>query len=614
MNNPNRKWMYERKDNCSCVSLVFVQGVKKFIDFATSQHRFMDEDKSKCPCIKCRNIPYRDVDIVNHHLYKSGFLEEYWFWDKHGETSIDDDNMFLGVDDSNTNFNEVDKELWSGLTKVTQISAVARLLNIKSEYHIPVQSYDVIYQLINDVLPEGNNMVGSLFESKRLIQALGLPMEMIDCCRYKRSKNLAKCSHVSFKKMNYFPLTPRLKRLYASQAITASMRWHSENHGHDARVMCHLSDSEAWKHFDKIHHSFATEIPLMWKISDFIAYEMLSGWLTAGKMACPHCGKHTHAFRLKNGNKMSCFDCHRRLLQVIHPYRKDKYKFKKNRVVTEGPHLSKNDEQTLREIEQLGLVKVTELNVDDVNNKCGDHVMDVKGKMKDNVAARKDLKLYCRKGKGVEYNERAYYALDKNQKKVICEWVEKLRFPDGYISKLGRCVDLIGCRLFRMKSHDRHVFMQRLMSIAFHEMLPKHVWEALTELSIFFKTLTITLIKTKDMERIETEIPIILCKLETIFVPGIFYFMEHLPKDFAFQEDEVESSEIIIPSTADTDNYDDHDMSSSGSGNENNINEEGEIHEDDNDVIPDSEGSYEYSTSSNEEEDDEEEEEEEDND
>nr|KAJ0189731.1 hypothetical protein LSAT_V11C800451330 [Lactuca sativa] len=143
------------------------------------------------------------------------------------------------------------KDLWHGCKKVTQVSAVARLLNIKLEYRIPKQSYDAICQLINDVLPEENNMVGSLYESKKLIQALD---------RYKRSKNLARSSRISFKKMHYFPLTPRLKRLYASQATAASMRWHSKNHGHDAGVMYHPSDSEAWKHIDKSHPSFAAGV------------------------------------------------------------------------------------------------------------------------------------------------------------------------------------------------------------------------------------------------------------------------------------------------------------------------------------------------------------------
>ena len=161
--------------------------------------------------------------------------------------------------------------------------------------------------------------------------------------------------------------------------------------------------------------------------------------------------------------------------------------------------------------------------------------MDVKTKTKDNPAAREDMNVHCRKRKGFGEGETPPYALEKAQKKAICEWVEKLRFPDGYVSNLGRCVDLTSCRLFGMKSHDCHVFMQRLMPIAFREMLPKKVWEAVTELSLFFKKLTSTSISTKDMERLEGEIPIILCKLETIFVPAIFNSMEHLPVHLPYE-------------------------------------------------------------------------------
>ncbi|GMJ09126.1 hypothetical protein HRI_004581800 [Hibiscus trionum] len=46
-------------------------------------------------------------------------------------------------------------------------------------------------------------------------------------------------------------------------------------------------------------------------------------------------------------------------------------------------------------------------------------------------------------------------------------------------------------KLFGMKSHDCHVFMQRLIPIAFQELLPTNVWEALTELSLFFHGLNI---------------------------------------------------------------------------------------------------------------------------
>ena len=58
-------------------------------------------------------------------------------------------------------------------------------------------------------------------------------------------------------------------------------------------------------------------------------------------------------------------------------------------------------------------------------------------------------------------------------------------------------------KLFGMKSHDCHVFMQRLIPIAFQEMLPSAVWQALTELSLFFKDLTSTVLKIEAMMRLE---------------------------------------------------------------------------------------------------------------
>ena len=82
---------------------------------------------------------------------------------------------------------------------------------------------------------------------------------------------------------------------------------------------------------------------------------------------------------------------------------------------------------------------------------------------------------------------------------------------------MGRCVDMKKLKLFGMKSHDCHVFMQRLIPIAFREILPLNVWKVLTKHSLFFKKLIATTIKTDDMVRLENDIPLILCKLERIF-------------------------------------------------------------------------------------------------
>ena len=94
---------------------------------------------------------------------------------------------------------------------------------------------------------------------------------------------------------------------------------------------------------------------------------------------------------------------------------------------------------------------------------------------------------------------KAYYTLDKIGKQVLCEWVKNLRYPDGYASNLARCVDMEKLKLFGMKNHDCHVCMQRLLPIAFCELLPQNFWKALTELSMFFKDLTSKIIKNDDM-------------------------------------------------------------------------------------------------------------------
>ena len=127
------------------------------------------------------------------------------------------------------------------------------------------------------------------------------------------------------------------------------------------------------------------------------------------------------------------------------------------------------------------------------------------------------------------------YTLDKNGRNELCILVQNIRFLDGYASNIARCVDMRKHKLFGMKSHDCHVFMQKLIPIAFREMLPSAVWQALTELSLFFKELTSTVLKIEAMMRLESKIPIIICKLERIFPPSFFYSMEHLPTHLAYE-------------------------------------------------------------------------------
>ncbi|XP_075094131.1 uncharacterized protein LOC142161730 [Nicotiana tabacum] len=347
------------------------------------------------------------------------------------------------------------------------------------------RGYDQMIQLLKEALPEDNIMLESYYQTKKLVRSLGLPVEKIDCCNsgcmlyWGDDEDLTSCKFcgyefkcrvgsrkrklVPYKKMYYFPLIPRLRRLYASHTTVGDMRWHHE-HIQEEGVMRHPSDSEAWKHFNENHSFFAAEprnvrlglctngfqpfgqlgrkysswpvivtpynlppwmcmkeaymfltviVPgptnpkqkidvflqplikeltllweegveafdiskkqnfqlraaLMWTINDFPTYSMLSGWSTAGKLACPYCMEEAQSLRLCHGGKTTWFDSHRMFLDQHHLFRKDRKNFLKGQTVKRLPPALRTGEEILNQISELGLRKVTEEDAQVVNSR-----------------------------------------------------------------------------------------------------------------------------------------------------------------------------------------------------------------------------------------------------
>ncbi|KAL0395435.1 UNVERIFIED_CONTAM: hypothetical protein Slati_4509700 [Sesamum latifolium] len=223
-------------------------------------------------------------------------------------------------------------------------------------------------------------------------------------------------------------------------------------------------------------------------------------------MGCPVCMEDTHAFYLHNGRNACYFDFHRQFLLPNHPYHRNKKAFTKNRVETKVacPRLTQEQIRNWVEefspavevslslpngygIEHMWIKKSRELeywsthlirhNLDvmhiekNVFDNIFNTVMDIKGKTNDNLNVRKDLKIICNPPK-LEVDERrpnvmpkAVYTMTREQKRRIYEWITRLKFPDGYTSNLARCVDMKELRLHSMKSHDCHVFMQKLIRL-----------------------------------------------------------------------------------------------------------------------------------------------------
>jgi len=592
---------------------------------------------------------------------------------------------------------DADEPLWDGCHKHTKLSPISQLLNLKSEFNMSESCYDRMIVIIKSMLPETEKLPENFYRSKKMVNELGLGYEKIDACpnhcmlydrenkdpkvcsaclvcRHPRFKPKAGCSvkekDVPFSVLRYFPIIPRLQRLYMSKSTAQYMCWHADGVRHDKSLITHPADAEAWKHFDATYPMFAQEVrnvrlglstdgfspfgvsaakytcwpvfvtpynllpsmcmrreyiflslmilgptspgksldvylrplidelkilwqdgvntfdawkrqkfnmkaTLLWTISDFPAYGMLSGWSTHGRLACPYCMRKSKSFRLKHGSKFCWFDCHRRFLPLEHPFRRDRYSFRKSKMEKSLPLHRRSGVEILNRVNRLdnfsfGLTSHDKrqagfgkkhnwvkrsifwelpywstnlirhnLDVMHVEKNVFDNVfntvMDIKGKTKDNANARIDMKKICKRPtlelivENDKYKKpKATYVLNYNQRKMVCGWVKQLKFPDGYVSNIARRINVEEGKINGMKSHDCHVFMERLIPLAFRDMLPKPIWRALTELSLFFKEICANELRVSDMENAELAIIEIVCKLEKIFPPSFFDVMEHL--------------------------------------------------------------------------------------
>ncbi|XP_055830880.1 uncharacterized protein LOC129899907 [Solanum dulcamara] len=171
-------------------------------------------------------------------------------------------------------------ELYPGCTKVSKLSFVVKLLHLKSLNHWSNKSMDELLRLFKEVLPEGSFVPSSFYEAKKVLHDLGLGYTKIDACQndcilywsdYVNAQSCPKCGKsrwksvkpkgkkVAHKVLRYFPIKPRLQRLYMEKETSKKMRWHKEENIDDD-VMCHPSDSIEWKFFNEHHPTFLAEL------------------------------------------------------------------------------------------------------------------------------------------------------------------------------------------------------------------------------------------------------------------------------------------------------------------------------------------------------------------
>nr|XP_028960059.1 uncharacterized protein LOC114825491 [Malus domestica] len=468
---------------------------------------------------------------------------------------------------------EADGELYPGSRK-KKLDFVVKLYQSKLLYGMSDAVFGSVLALIREHFPMCETLPPNLYYTKKIIRALGLDYQNIDACRnncmlfwkehvnaivcakcgasrYKQRKGNSgtiQCTKVPKKVLRYFPIGPRLQRLYMSRYTAESMIWHSEIRTDDG-VLRHPADSPAWKHLDNTYPDFASECrnvrlglasdgfnpfgkkspgdvidvflqpliddlrhlwmtglrtfdshhqetftmraALLWTINDFPAYAMLSGWSTSGEKACPTCSDDTDSLWLKHGKKFA-FMGHRRWLPMSHRER----------------NVAENVIGTLLEIE---------------------------GKTKDGIRARADLvelgirhDLHPRADGARTKLPAAEYNMKPGEKRMLCQVLESIRVPDNYSSNISNCVNIQEKKLIGLKSHDYHMLMQVFLPIAIRKVLPKSVIIVLLELSRFFRQLCSKTGTEELFNGLSKSIALTLCHLEKLFPPSFFTVMVHL--------------------------------------------------------------------------------------
>ncbi|OMO62810.1 Transposon, En/Spm-like protein [Corchorus capsularis] len=213
---------------------------------------------------------------------------------------------------------------------------------------------------------------------------------------------------------------------------------------------------ELWKFGVAIYdalskQTFQMHAALMWTISDFLGYSMLSGWSTKGYLACPNCNNETSSIYLHHSRK-NVYMKHRRFLDLNHPWQYDKKSF-------DGT------------IELGSPTRVT---------------------FRDYLNGRLDLQHW---GIREELHPRPLphdkillppvcFSMTSKEKGVLCDVLKGIKLPDSHVTNISTCVN-VKKLLIRLSAFFRGIYA-KVINLQEFELLEKEIAVVLCELERIF--------------------------------------------------------------------------------------------------------------------------------
>ncbi|GJZ20186.1 hypothetical protein Tco_0556776 [Tanacetum coccineum] len=175
------------------------------------------------------------------------------------------------------------EELYLGCDYVTRLDFMTKFTYFKVKGKLTDSIFNEMLEFFQNVFPtaKGYKLPPSYYAIKKTFKTIGLGYESIHACvndcflfrgdankdvhfcpvcntsRWKDSNTPGK--KVPKKVLRYFPIIPRLQRLYKSSHTAKEMTWHATGKCTEPGKMQHPVDGRAWKDFDTKYPDFAAE-------------------------------------------------------------------------------------------------------------------------------------------------------------------------------------------------------------------------------------------------------------------------------------------------------------------------------------------------------------------
>ncbi|XP_016168454.1 uncharacterized protein LOC107611000 [Arachis ipaensis] len=418
---------------------------------------------------------------------------------------------------------DADEELYPGCKKFSKPSFLLQLYYLKQLFKWRNESFNALLGLLKEVLPDGEKLPSSYYNTKKMVKGLCLKYEMIHACpndymhfrNELANKNINECSH------------------------------------HDERnkdgTLRHLTDSEAWKSFDNSHEKFSKyprnirlglaadgfnpyskmqskhstwpvilmpyNLPpwLCMKQELFILSLLIPGPIVPGNnidvflqplieelKELWDVGVKTYdAFDKKTFNmkaaimwtindfpaygnlsgwctygEFACPSCNINTYS-IRLKKSQKYCYMDHRRFLKSNHKYQNDARSFDGTKESRVAPGPISGSSVLNQTRGINFFLGPGKKsKDNLKARLDLKEMNirpslwpqQQANGKTFLPPSYFSMSSAEKKLFYEVLENVKLPHGYASNVSHCIRKQ--KISELKSHDCHVIMQELLPLA----------------------------------------------------------------------------------------------------------------------------------------------------